>query len=425
MKTRTKVLTGIIAILLSCVLLFTIVVVGNNTNKSGTVVAKTRTVELSELSVDAQSVLNEFDNAALTRDGGITRFSGSKKVNKKDCYDIDYINDENAEQEEVDLYFDIAYNEDSANVSLNVLLEDGEEVNILDNIQGLALDGENGEVEIWYIIEDEIVSQSEILSIDCESLDEVGLFDWLKKVVKTVSNAVKTVQRVIVSCFIDSVTIAAAVAELALNYGSINSVTATVQRVESNYSHNLKQTFNVAVSGNQKGFINSQGQLKFQDWRYGNGFNLKEKGCGVIATYNVLYNYSKISNTSTNLGNTAELANIVKNYEYAFGTVLMGVAGTNPLHIAPYLRSCGLSVGVYPNALISSFLSKCNTMSKSQIAIMCYVYEHNNIPLMHYICIKKTAGNNLFLINEPNSTIYSNIQEFLSTKNKFFYGWII
>lgn len=93
MKTRTKVLTGIIAILLSCVLLFTIVVVGNNTNKSGTVVAKTRTVELSELSVDAQSVLSEFDNAALTKNGTTVYFEGFKPLDTQTISEIDYIRD--------------------------------------------------------------------------------------------------------------------------------------------------------------------------------------------------------------------------------------------------------------------------------------------------------------------------------------------
>lgn len=173
------------------------------------------------------------------------------------------------------------------------------------------------------------------------------------------------------------------------------------------------------------GYIDNQDDGVFANWQYGRVGNLKKNGCGIIATYNVLLNHKKISNTSSDYGNTMELAKIVKDYEYAFGTILGGIAGTNPLHIAPYLISRGLNVTTYGYSSQSLFESRCNAMSTSRIAIMCYFWRTSNGKIgMHYITIKKNSSGSLYLINEVESDPYSDIRNFTS-QNTFVYGWMV
>ena len=69
MKTRTKVVTGIIAIILSAVLVFTTIVVINNTkNSSASAVANERTVALKKYEFDEQNLFSEFDEHSLQTD---------------------------------------------------------------------------------------------------------------------------------------------------------------------------------------------------------------------------------------------------------------------------------------------------------------------------------------------------------------------
>lgn len=423
MKSRTKLLTAIVAILLSMVIVSTtVMVIWFNAGKSNVVSASTRTVELSEMSIDTQSIFDGFEDVSLTQEGNVTYFSGYKTVDKATLSDLDYISESSAETEEAELYFEVSVDGDNANVTLNVVLTDeDEETIVLDDIQGIAMDGEDGSLEVWYIIDGELVSQQDILALEYETLDNVGLLSWLKSLVSAVKNIIVSA---VISTLIDVATVAAAVLEIAANYGVASSGTATSARIESNYANNLKQTFSVVTSGVRKNLINTQNTTKFSKWLYGNGYTIADKGCGVIATYNVLIYRNKISTGSTSgVGNTEELAKIVKNYESAFGTILGGVAGTNPLHISPYLTSCGLSVTTYKYTSQSSFVSKCNSMSTSQIAVLCYFYKTDNSIGMHYITIIKTSGT-LYLVNKTGTNTYTDIGNFLSS-NTFVYGWIV
>lgn len=187
MKTRTKVLTGIMAILLSCVLLFTIVVVGNNTNKSGIVVAKTRTVELSELSVDAQSVLNEFENSTLTKNGTTVYFEGFKPLDTQTISEIDYISDKDFEElENCVVKYNFSYDTESNIVTLAAaatLLDGSIEI---DEIKGVGFINANNEIDAVMNIDGEGILLSEMR--DAGMIQNCGWFsNLIKKVVKAVT----------------------------------------------------------------------------------------------------------------------------------------------------------------------------------------------------------------------------------------------
>lgn len=96
MKTKTKIVTGIISIILSCVLFFTVAAINPNTNQVAG--ASTRTVRLAQTAVDAQSLLNEFDDAKLTQSGTTTYFEGYKALEAEKLSEIDYISEDNFEE---------------------------------------------------------------------------------------------------------------------------------------------------------------------------------------------------------------------------------------------------------------------------------------------------------------------------------------
>lgn len=85
MKLKKSLLTGLIAVMLSTVLLFMSVIVVNNTsNHSIQVSASSRTIELTEQEMDAQGILDEFTNAVLTTEGTQTvRANTNYSHNKK------------------------------------------------------------------------------------------------------------------------------------------------------------------------------------------------------------------------------------------------------------------------------------------------------------------------------------------------------
>ena len=97
MKTRTKILTSIVAIILSSVLLFIAVTAINNNKTTPNLELGVRTVELADSALDAQSILNEFEDASLTREGNTTYFEGYKPLDRKLFSEIDYISEDDFE----------------------------------------------------------------------------------------------------------------------------------------------------------------------------------------------------------------------------------------------------------------------------------------------------------------------------------------
>lgn len=82
MKTKNKFLISIIAIMLSCVIMFTTLSVNTYTNRASVASASAavRTVDISRASLDAQSVLNEFDSVELKTEGTLTTFTGYQQL---------------------------------------------------------------------------------------------------------------------------------------------------------------------------------------------------------------------------------------------------------------------------------------------------------------------------------------------------------
>lgn len=163
MKTRTKVTMSIIAILLSGVLLFISIMISNRTEKTGFAKAKIRTVELSENIVEAQSILNEFDNATLTTEGSTTYFEGYKSLDNDSLYGIDYISETEIDVFEVSkIKYNFSYNYETNVVSLSakLLLSDGSVE--FDEIYGVGFINKANEIDAVMNIDGDAILLSEM-----------------------------------------------------------------------------------------------------------------------------------------------------------------------------------------------------------------------------------------------------------------------
>lgn len=146
---------GIIAIMLSVVLAFTIFTVNVNTNQ--VVGATTRTVVLNNNTVDYASFFNEFEYAELEIDeaNNALKFSWTKTIDSELFKDIDLVSLKDIEGGvDVRYTFDYNANENEFHLSVVANTENGE---IIDDWFGVPFTTESNEIDIAFATDDGIV----------------------------------------------------------------------------------------------------------------------------------------------------------------------------------------------------------------------------------------------------------------------------
>lgn len=182
MKTRTKIATSIIAVILSCVLLFTVVLVNNNTNTTVNADAKVRTVELSNDYFDDQSIFDEFDEHELQTDENGFELVAKKTFDSSLFSEMDLVGLSDAE-EDVTVRYEVQYIESEDGILLTVTIEGKDEVPVVDTIPGLVTYNNAGEPDVMFVVDGEFIWLSELSEEGI--VDEVGWFSSLvKKIVK-------------------------------------------------------------------------------------------------------------------------------------------------------------------------------------------------------------------------------------------------
>ena len=193
MKTRTKVITSIIALILSAVMLFVAVAVNNNTGKTVIADTPTRTVALSESSIDAQSILDEFDDATLTTEGTTTYFEGFKPLDLNEVSELDYISDIDYETlSECTVKYNLSFDYESniVTIAAAATLPDGSIE--MDEISGVGFVNDENEIDAVMNIDGEGVLLSEMR--DAGMIENCGWFsNLIKSVAKTVAVVAVTV----------------------------------------------------------------------------------------------------------------------------------------------------------------------------------------------------------------------------------------
>ncbi|MDE7076191.1 MAG: hypothetical protein K2O62_02590 [Clostridia bacterium] len=331
MKTRTKIVTSIIAIVLSCVLLFTVMVVNNNTNTTVSAEANVRTVELTKNYFDDQSIFDEFDEHEFTTEGNFTYFEGVKTLDESYFCDIDNVDIKSGNSESVKIQFNV-----SLNVETNMVVLSTKTVDtgiILEEASGEVFEN-NGKVDAWLCIDGENVLLSELT--DSGVIENCGILARL------------------IRCFCGGVV------------GHILQGSFAL----SNRNYNKKLP-------NPSGFINDQ--LARTNWKYGVGSNIATFGCGVIAMYNVM----------EKLKRHVDFADMIYEIDSKSGDLFLGVGGVDVSHFREYFGLRGIGFKGYYN--FSDMKTALSNMSLNQMAIISYWTSSG---CGHYIAVERILNEN-------------------------------
>ena len=201
MRTRTKVITSIIALVLSAVLLFVAVAVNNSTGKTNIAETPTRTVALAQSSIDAQSILDEFDDATLTTEGTTTYFEGFKPLDLNAVSELDYISEvdyETLSECTVKYNFSYDYASNIVTIAAAATLPDGSIE--IDEISGVGFINNENEIDAVMNIDGEGVLLSEMRNAGM--IETCGWF----------SNLIKSVVKIAVAAVVVAATAAVVVA---------------------------------------------------------------------------------------------------------------------------------------------------------------------------------------------------------------------
>lgn len=193
MKTKTKIITSVIAFILSCVIMFTLAVVNPNTNH--VVGALTRTVQLNNNTADYEAFFNEFDDVELVldEDNNAIKFSGTRTFDASLFKEIDLVSLSD-EDDGVDVRYVFDYNADKNEFYLSIIA-DTDDGAIVDKWFGVPFTTEDGEIDIAFATDDGVIYLSELE--ESGVLENCGWFSKLFKAVAIVAAVVAVVAVVV------------------------------------------------------------------------------------------------------------------------------------------------------------------------------------------------------------------------------------
>lgn len=258
MRTRTKVITSIIALVLSAVMLFVAVAVNNNTGKIVIADTPTRTVALAHSSIDAQSILDEFDDATLTTEGTTTYFEGFKPLDLNAVSELDYISDidyETLSECTVKYNFSYDYESNIVTIAAAATLPDGSIE--IDEISGVGFINDENEIDAVMNIDGEGVLLSEMR--DAGMIENCG---WFSNLIKAVAKAVVVVAVAAVAVAVAAVVVtagSAAPAVVGAGVAVASTVVGTAATIAGYATITAAIAAGVAITANMVDAIDWQG----------------------------------------------------------------------------------------------------------------------------------------------------------------------
>lgn len=152
-----------------------------DSNATKEVTQQTRTISATEDLVDCENVFNAYEDLSFEIEDSFTTFEGVQSINLADLVDIDEVSVEDLEglSENISIRYKYSYDYETNYVTLEVVsLSNGEEI-IIDTINGEAFINEEGNIDAYLEIEEEIILLSE--------LQDVGMVQncgWFSKMIK-------------------------------------------------------------------------------------------------------------------------------------------------------------------------------------------------------------------------------------------------
>ena len=118
-KRLTFTITAIILALL--VPISTMLITKLQADNTAANVAATRTVELENAAIDYESILNEFEDGKIEKDGSLTTFEGYKTIKVSDLSMFDELSESDLEQaEDAAIKYNFSYDSDSNIVTISL-----------------------------------------------------------------------------------------------------------------------------------------------------------------------------------------------------------------------------------------------------------------------------------------------------------------
>lgn len=297
-----------------------------------------------------------FDSITETINNNNYIKTAKKKVSAKYLSGFESVSLTN--EDEYIITYEVVFNVDNYNVTLNVFFEITGEV-IIENFEGFSMKNYNDEQDILFNIDGEHIFLSEIQNLS--GIEQCSLFG---NILHKSLNA-----GLLASSYLEP-----AIDILVLTNKEItNLITKSIvdidQKRNYNYNKELPQP---------SGFV--YGQKKYADWKFGYS-NLSYAGCEVIAGYNV----------AKALGKNYTLAQVVLLYE-ALGIEIgaaQGYFGSNPYQISYFLKSTGISYTRVNN--YKTFESKMK-YSKDCYVILSLWTDESADSMIHTFMIDKENG---------------------------------
>ena len=144
-----------------------------------------RNVELNAIELDYSSIINQFENAKVTKEGSVTTFEGYQTLDASLFEDLDNVSESDIESSiGCQIKYNFTYDSEANIVTLSAIMENGEKLEI-EEIYGSAFIDENGRLDAVMDFDGEYVLLSEMQ--DMGLIKNCGWFSRLfKKVVKAV-----------------------------------------------------------------------------------------------------------------------------------------------------------------------------------------------------------------------------------------------
>lgn len=148
-----------------------------------------RTIEVKQNKMDYQSIFDEFENAKLETESGLTTFEGYQTLNLSDFEEFDLVSATDFQEDlKMQVKYNFSFDAETGIVTLSAEAINSNGVVEIDEIQGIAFYNENGEIDAYLDVDGESVLLSEMR--DAGMIANCG---WFKKLWKKVVVAVVAV----------------------------------------------------------------------------------------------------------------------------------------------------------------------------------------------------------------------------------------
>lgn len=284
----------------------------NNTNKAAPIEANQRTIELTQSNVDAQCILDEFEDGILTTEGTTTYFEGFKALDLSYFSEIDYISDVELEEfESCKVKYNFSYDSESNIVTLSAEMRNELGEIEVETIEGYAFINANEEIDALMDVDGESILLSE--------MQDLGLIQncgWFSRLFKKIAVAVVAVVAVAAAA-------AVIVSTAGLGMAAVIGVSATVG----------------AIAGGVAGGIISYTEYGKLDWRWVVGGAVIGAALGAVTGWGV--------GTLTHATQTAQLKSLMKsakngNLNYSQTIINKGYINPNSSSYRPYVDNYNL-----------------------------------------------------------------------------------